>query len=130
MAKVEESGDEMLRSLAGMLQQQLRSLDIVGRLGGEEFGVILPNTARAEARCLAERLCQAVSRHEIVTRYALLKMSVSIGVATFGASMQTIDDLLRCADHALYQAKAEGRNRVVVALGEGVPADETPISTT
>ncbi|HNW77683.1 MAG TPA: diguanylate cyclase [Candidatus Competibacteraceae bacterium] len=125
-----ESGDEMLRSLAGMLQQQLRSLDIVGRLGGEEFGVILPNTARAEARCLAERLCQAVSRHEIVTRYALLKMSVSIGVATFGASMQTIDDLSRCADHALYQAKAEGRNRVVVALGEGVPADETPISTT
>ena len=57
-------------------------------------------------------------------------MSVSIGVATFGASMQTIDDLSRCADHALYQAKAEGRNRVVVALGEGVPADETPISTT
>jgi len=123
-----ESGDEVLRHLAALLRPQLRSLDIVGRLGGEEFGVILPNTALDEARCLAERLRQAVVQNEIVTRYALLKLSVSIGVAAFGPAIQTIDDLLRYADQALYQAKAEGRDRVVVALDEGVSADKTPVS--
>ena len=81
-------------------------------LGGEEFAVVLPETALAEARDIAERLRQAIGYVAIAGG---LRMSASFGVAEGGPRDRSIDDLLRRADLAVYAAKANGRDRVEVA---------------
>jgi len=105
-------GDQVLSALAGIAVGALREADILGRLGGEEFGVLLPETARQSAMDVAERLRRAVEGSVIHTNAGDLRITVSIGVAIMGGTTGAVDALLKDADVALYEAKQSGRNRV------------------
>ncbi len=107
------AGDSVLVEIARRLQATLRSSDIIARIGGEEFLVIAPDTPKAEAFKLAERLRQAVAARPVMVGQTALTVTISIGVADQAASgCQNTDQLLNAADAALYAAKAAGRNRV------------------
>jgi diguanylate cyclase (GGDEF)-like protein len=107
-----EAGDDALCAIARTCDAALRESDLLCRLGGEEFAVVLPETALAEARDTAERLRQAIG---YVAVAGGLRMSASFGVTEGGPRDHSIDDLLRRADLAVYAAKANGRDRVEVA---------------
>jgi diguanylate cyclase (GGDEF)-like protein len=104
------TGDAVLRHLSGRLKLSLRKSDVCGRMGGEEFAMLLPNTPLPEATALAERFCLSYASTPAISDGQEIANTVSIGVACDGYD---IDHLLHCADEALYQAKAAGRNRVV-----------------
>ena len=111
-----EAGDVVLREVAGAMRQTIRSEDIVCRFGGEEFVVILPELSMEEALARAESLRHIVS--EIRLHYrgeALHDVTISIGVAMYPYNAETVEQLLWSADRALYQAKNQGRNRVILA---------------
>ncbi len=99
------AGDAVLVRVAGVLQKQLRGEDVVGRAGGEEFWLVLPDTPRAHALALADRLRQQVTD-------ASLGITCSVGVALAGASDADASQVIARADAALYRAKEAGRNRV------------------
>ena len=107
-------GDEVLREVATMLQNEIRSVDVVARYGGEEFVVVLPETSLVGATTFAER----IREHVAATPFAgslvePLRLTASVGVASYpSATVSTVDDLFARADEALYRAKADGRNRV------------------
>jgi two-component system cell cycle response regulator len=110
------AGDDVLRELAERSLNQVRTVDLVGRIGGEEFIVIMPETNLAGAAVVAERLRLAVADEPFVlqdSRYRL-PVTVSIGLAVT-APGEGLDALLKRADDALYAAKNGGRNRVVAA---------------
>lgn len=109
-------GDEALTSFAQVAKQGLRDMDLLGRLGGEEFSIFLPNTTMAEALVVAERVRDGVTRIAIPTDNGTLKFTTSVGVAEIHQTDSSVDDLLRRADAALYDAKAAGRNRVATGL--------------
>jgi diguanylate cyclase (GGDEF)-like protein len=108
------AGDEVLRQLGRLLNETLRSTDIVGRYGGEEFAIILPDTAAANARIMAEHLRQNVAALQIPHEPAPLRITVSIGIAAITDDMPDAKTWVMLADQALYQAKAEGRDRIAV----------------
>lgn len=105
-------GDQVLKTLAGTLKAGLRSTDILGRLGGEEFGVLLPATDLAGSLEVAERLRSLVAGLEIRTPSGAVPVTISIG-ATQAATGEDIATLLHRADGALFKAKRTGRNRIV-----------------
>ncbi len=108
------AGDRYLRSAAAAIRAQLRSADMPCRYGGDEFSLLLPETDLEGARTIAERIREAVGRLEIEAEGALLRSTVSIGLAAFPEhSIDEGKDLLRRADEALYRAKRAGRDRVV-----------------
>lgn len=111
------AGDAVLVQTAGLLLDSARPYDEVGRYGGEEFAVLLPETTIEVATMVAERLRQKIAEHEIVVGRKKVKVTASFGVACFpGEGIETINDLLKAADKALYEAKYGGRNRVVASL--------------
>jgi diguanylate cyclase (GGDEF)-like protein len=117
-----QAGDEVLRTVAGRIKAELRLSDALGRFGGEEFVVLLIDTELPEATIVAERIRQSVAEPAVVlSDGTALDVTVSIGVATLGEDPagETIDStaqsFLARADHALYAAKQNGRNRVVAA---------------
>lgn len=112
------AGDVVLKEVAGVLQQSVRSIDIAARLGGEEFALLLPSIDIEGARLVAERLCHTVAALRPAIDGTRIDVTISIGCATLAAKGR-LDDLLRSADAALYRAKESGRNRVVV---EGLDA--------
>lgn len=100
--------------VAAALQSSVRPYDLVARLGGEEFALLLPYTDRVGARAVAERCRTAVSALELTGKPS--RVSVSSGIALFPASgLERLDDLIRAADEALYSAKRSGRDTVVEA---------------
>ncbi len=105
-------GDEVLRSLSITATDALREADVLGRLGGEEFGILLPETSKEAAMDVAERLRLSVEQTSIPTSAGELNITVSIGVAIMDAESASVDALLKKADVALYKAKQTGRNRV------------------
>ena len=107
------AGDAALRAFAAVCRQACRVHDLMGRIGGEEFAILLPETGIAAARGVAERLREAVARHpiEIMPTGQHFHITVSIGVASLRAAEEA-SALGRRADQALYAAKAAGRNRV------------------
>jgi len=110
-----QAGDQVLRAVAGIIQASLRQIDVVGRYGGEEFVVLLPETARATALAVAKRLCAAVAVQSVELPGECLPITISIGVAVgFGDVALNLEEMLERADRALYAAKATGRNRVAV----------------
>jgi two-component system cell cycle response regulator len=119
-------GDMVLTRLADAVSDNLRAIDLVARLGGEEFVVVMPETQAADALQVAERLRGKVAETEFAIDEAgtqVLPVTVSIGVATATDCEETADDLLGRADQALYRAKQGGRNRVTSAdLNEVTPA--------
>ena len=106
-------GDDVLRKVAKILKNNIRVYDVLGRYGGEEFSIIMPE-AKTGAGCgLAERIRQEIAQYNFGTENKALKCTISIGVSSCpDAEIKTIEDLVRKADNALYKAKAEGRNRV------------------
>ncbi len=106
-----QAGDRALQAVAAVLHKQLRAVDLPARIGGEEFAVLLPDTAGAGALEAAERLRAAIAAHQVPHQHATITVSASIGVAWCPAHADTGDGLLRVADQALYQAKRAGRNR-------------------
>ena len=110
------AGDDVLEAVAEALGKQLRRTDQIGRYGGEEFLVVADVAAGEEPAALGERLRRAVERTRIDTSAGQLAVTVSVGVAiAHPGGGETADDLVSRADLALYQAKANGRNRVVLA---------------
>jgi diguanylate cyclase (GGDEF)-like protein len=108
------TGDKVLREAVAVCARHLRSSDVIGRLGGEEFSVILPNTDQAGALETAEKLRLAIETNEIRLETQSIKVTASFGVASLHAGARDVETLLELADRALYQSKAEGRNRVTV----------------
>jgi diguanylate cyclase (GGDEF)-like protein len=108
-----DHGDAALVTIAGAIKSMLRAPDIVGRLGGEEFGVFLPGATRAQAETVAERIRQSV--HDIA--FAPLgtphRLSISVGGAVFDTTLP-FAELFRLADQQLYAAKQRGRDRVAI----------------
>ncbi len=109
-----QAGDEILRRLVQLSREQLRKSDILGRLGGEEFAVVLPHTDVATAHEIARRLCRAIAAERIPVAATSLGCTISVGVAELSPEINDLDQLLRSADTALYHAKENGRNRVEV----------------
>lgn len=114
-------GDQLLRLLAERIGAVLRSTDILGRLGGEEFGLVLPETGAQGAAELGQRLLRVVREASLpLEDGGVLRFTVSIGGATLEAGDGCLDDLFRRADACLYQAKHGGRDRLELALpGQG-----------
>ncbi len=111
------TGDAVLKQLAKTLHDALRSTDILGRLGGEEFGILFPETSIAAARATADRLRSIAAMVETRAENSLemIRFTVSMGVAQAATGIESPEDLMRLADNALYRAKNSGRNRVVCA---------------
>jgi diguanylate cyclase (GGDEF)-like protein len=107
------AGDLALRSLSLVAMEHKRTQDTFGRLGGEEFGLILPETNLEQARVVAERIRAMLEQTPVSMDGSLIQATVSIGVAEAGAGDETFDQLLRRADLLMYKAKDQGRNRVV-----------------
>lgn len=110
------AGDEALRAFAKAAKRCLREMDALGRLGGEEFAILLPGTQVASAETVAERIRTAVAGIAIDTEFGTVRFTTSIGVTQSAADDASVDALLARADAALYTAKASGRNRVIVRL--------------
>jgi len=109
-------GDEVLQEIAKRIQSNLRGFDTAVRYGGEEFVVLLPDTPVAAAVTAAERLCRRIAASPVPVSATPdgLPVTISVGVASATETLD-LDDLVKRADEAMYQAKREGRNRVVIA---------------
>jgi diguanylate cyclase (GGDEF)-like protein len=109
-------GDQALKKTAALLQGSAREMDVVARYGGEEFCVLVPGTAKKESVFVAERIRRAIENEPFPRQKELPqgRLTASIGVAAFPENGESAADLLRAADAALYQAKGEGRNRIVL----------------
>jgi diguanylate cyclase (GGDEF)-like protein len=106
------AGDKVLQAVAATVLRRVRTPDIPGRIGGEEFAVLLPETSAEEAVVFAERLRADLERLEVDYGGHMIRFSCSFGVASRGEEIAVLDTLLMRADDALYRAKREGRNRV------------------
>jgi len=110
-------GNRLLVQLAETLRASLRTSDVLARFGGDEFVIVLPRACANDARVAAERVRQAVASHEFRTSWGeRIRASLSIGVATSSETCADADALFRAADHALYESKQKGRNRVTAAV--------------
>lgn len=108
-------GDEILKNMTKTTAECLRNVDIFGRLGGEEFAILLPETELSQAQNVAERIRKQIAQITFQVQDQMVSITVSIGITVYQAQDCKIEDILKRADHALYQAKKEGRNRIVVA---------------
>lgn len=117
-------GNAVLEQIAGQLAQKVRSCDVFGRVGGDEFLAILPQTDRREAYVLGERLREAVEGYvfEVDNDRAVDFVRVSIGVAAYPVNGETMDNVITAADNAVYESKQQGGNRVSMA-GEFISSD-------
>jgi diguanylate cyclase (GGDEF)-like protein len=110
------AGDVVLRILADISRRTFRRIDTVGRIGGEEFLVVLPESDMESATAAAERFRSSIAAHKFSVGGADIGITVSIGmvVSCDTINVISVEDVLRAADNALYAAKNGGRNRVVV----------------
>lgn len=106
-----EVGDKVLMDVASVIQDRLRETDIFGRIGGEEFAILMPDSTKKEALQLANSLRVALMQHAIVHEKKAIKVTASFGIAQYQTN-EPVDILLRRADKAMYDAKSSGRNCV------------------
>lgn len=111
-----QCGDFILQSVAGDLQHELRDVDFLARYGGEEFCCILPETGPDGGMLVAERLRHAIEKSCYKYQDLELKITASLGVSFSSAEQQNVSEIIELADKALYQAKDQGRNRVVANI--------------
>jgi len=116
-------GDQTLSQVAQLLFKAMRRTDIVARYGGEEFVIILPETTLSDAKIVAERIRRDIDRCEfpsLTPGQPPLRVTISIGVASFPLNADSKDDLIAKADSMMYRAKGRGRNQVILCgVGEG-----------
>lgn len=114
-------GDKALVAIASLMKKITRPNDLVGRWGGEEFLIICPNTGSEKATTIADRIVESLNSQPLLSD---IHITVSIGIATASGKNEkdTVERLMQTADKRLYQAKAEGRNRIV-ASRDGVVVD-------
>ncbi len=123
------AGDHVLQEFARLLLRQRREHDIVGRHGGEEFCMLLPQTTAESARIVAERIRQATEHTEVASSKGMLRFTTSIGLTSLIPDTHTtLESLFEKADLALYEAKRQGRNRVVAVAVE--PGSVEPSAST
>jgi len=115
-------GDVVIKELGGLLRSAKRDTDVVARFGGEEFCVLCEQTDADGARLLAERIREQLAARAFPVPEGVLRVTCSLGVATFPAHGQDPASLFEAADQALYRAKGAGRNRVEVAEALAIPA--------
>ena len=122
------AGDAVLAAVSAAMRDLLRDCDLCGRFGGEEFALLLPRTTAAQALEITERIRQGISQLAIPRDGgAAIRVTISVGVAVPSQARRTLDDLLAAADHALYQAKRSGRDRVVMYADTWVPQASRPL---
>ncbi len=118
-------GDQVLREMAQRMLEKVRTVDVIGRYGGEEFAIILPETDLQAAYGVAERLLERIASHPFQTRNGGVSLTASAGVASIQMRTKNLLGLLDCADTALYNAKRAGRNCVRIGTepegGEAIP---------
>ncbi|HLA21625.1 MAG TPA: GGDEF domain-containing protein, partial [Pseudolabrys sp.] len=114
-------GDQVIAHIAALCREDRRVSDIVARIGGEEYALLLPETPIEAAYAVAERLRRNVEVSALLSNSKGLAVTVSIGVAEAGPGMSGIVDLMKVSDRALYEAKRTGRNRVVRAEALPIP---------
>jgi diguanylate cyclase (GGDEF)-like protein len=108
------AGDELLRSLAAMIHHRVRVTDVLARVGGDEFALLLPRAGVDEARRVAADLVQATRDHALALGGGFVRVTVSVGAVAFDATSGTAEHVLIAGDRAMYEAKAQGRDRYVV----------------
>ena len=108
-----DAGSSLLRQVANAVQSELRATDVPARYGGDEFIVLLPETPPKGAADVAERIRNAIALRPLAINGHSIQATVSVGIACYPEDGRTLDALAARADRALYQAKQEGRNRVV-----------------
>ncbi len=112
-----ETGDDALVAVGRVISEGLRETDVLGRIGGEEFAVILPETVVEKGTSLAERLREAIEATVIQTSNGEIKVTVSIGIASLDDRNESLEMVVANADAALYLAKNAGRNRIELHQG-------------
>ncbi|MYL85378.1 diguanylate cyclase [Desulfovibrio aerotolerans] len=112
-------GDQVLCHFVSIIGKNLRLTDRIGRVGGEEFNILLPQTVKSEANLIAERIREEVERSPALYEQMVISFTVSIGVAQWQLEKkETVNDFISRNDKALYEAKQRGRNQVVVDEGD------------
>lgn len=125
------AGDKVLRKAAHIMRKTARDMDVVARYGGEEFCIILPGTGKKEAVFVAERLRRAIETENFPgeNHLPLGRLTISLGIASFPADGVTANELIHASDLALYQAKALGRNRLILyepsLAAQAIPASSS-----
>jgi diguanylate cyclase (GGDEF)-like protein len=109
-----EAGDQVLKDLAAMLLETVRSVDVPGRWAGDEFVVVLPDTQAAQAKLLANRLLERARVRPTRIKDQPVELSLSVGVAEYDRK-ESLADLVRRVDRAMYDAKKQGRGRIASA---------------
>jgi diguanylate cyclase (GGDEF)-like protein len=113
-----QAGDDILKAFAKTITLLLRESDLFGRIGGEEFCIILQNTSFEGAATFAKRVCESIEKMEVTSGEHVIHVTVSIGLATMNDE-ESIEKLIKKSDTALYMAKESGRNRVYVMENHG-----------
>jgi len=103
-------GDEILKNIAKILKDSLRNVDHLGRFGGDEFVIILPNTNLKNAVVTAEKVREAIANFKHNIEEQIIQATVSIGIASYNPLDDDVNQILERADQALYTAKSSGRN--------------------
>jgi diguanylate cyclase (GGDEF)-like protein len=109
------AGDEVIRHTADVTRNNIRQSDSAGRYGGEEFGIILPETDAESARVICERIREAIEKSTVSTSAGDIQYTVSMGIAQLTETPENYMQWMQKADEALYKAKESGRNKVVVS---------------
>ena len=120
------AGDQAIRAVAQACAASLRAADILGRVGGEEFAVFMPETSGAMALHVAERICARIAELNLEHESQRFGVTASIGVSEFWPGRDSLEAVLMRADRALYRAKLDGRDRVVLDPNPGPLALATP----
>ncbi len=124
------AGDEILKAVADISRDSIRAIDILSRIGGEEFAIIMPQTDTEEAFLVAERLRKNIKDLIPLSwkKYPKKNITVSIGIASYPKHGKDLKGLIRAADRSLYRAKTQGKNRTVITTGNPDPVEN--VSTT
>ncbi len=107
-----KAGDEVLKAFVDLLKRTLRPIDLVGRIGGEEFSLVLLDTPLGGAAIVLERLRQLTENEVVTVAGSRIRFTISAGIAQYGPDGETYESLIEVADSRMYRAKKEGRNRV------------------
>jgi diguanylate cyclase (GGDEF)-like protein len=107
-----QAGDTVLRSVAKIIQENIRSIDIASRYGGEELAIILPETDAEGAKIIAERIRQSIKSHEFRFNHQSCHITVSIGLVSYPTDTSAKSELVQKADLALYWVKNHGRDKI------------------